>query len=152
MANEQARRGAAVASRRPAEDDRGPSIDRVSAVEREGDALIAAVAFADHLDRAEGGRFNLDVELLDGGDEDVTAIGLAAQNGREQADHRGAPDWLSVMIPGAVARDAHPEFAAALGVPSLDRRQAALLDQLLKLVEADPLKLDRWAALRHGLH
>ena len=53
------------------------------------------------------------------------------------------------MIPGSVARDAHPEMAAALGVPLLDRWKPALVDQLLQLGEADSLKIDRRAALGH---
>ena len=44
-------------------------------------------------------------------------------------------------------------MAAMVGMPLLDRRQAALIDQLLELLQAESLKLDRRAAFRasHGV-
>ena len=94
-------------------------------------------------------RLDLDVELLDRRDQHVPAVGLAPQDGREQADHRRPPDRRALVIPGAVAGDAHARMAAALRIPLVDRRQPALVDQLLQLGEADPLQLDRRTALRH---
>ena len=41
-------------------------------------------------------------------------------------------------------------MAATLGIPAIDGREAALVDELLKLREADSLKFDRGAGLRHG--
>ena len=87
----------------------------------------------EHLDRSEGRAFHFDVELLDRGDEHMAAVRLAPQDGREQSHHRRAPDRLAVVVPGAVARDAHPGIAAAIGVPLIDRRQLSLVDQPLEL-------------------
>src|SRR5260221_10943297 len=115
----------------------------VSAVEPEGEALVAAFALAAHLDRAEGGGFNLDVELLDRSDEHMASIQLAPEDGRKQADHRGAADRASVVIPGAVARDAHARISAMLGIPAVDRRQAPLVDERLQLGKAQSLQRDR---------
>ena len=84
------------------------------------------------------------------GDEHVAAVRLAPQDGREQPHHRRPADRRALVVPGAVAGDAHPRMAAALGIPSVDRRQAALVDQRLELGEAEALKLDRRAALGHG--
>ena len=126
----------------------GVEDDGVAAVEPEGDAAIAPFAFALHLDRAEGGAFDLDVELFDGRDQHVAAVGLAPEHGREQPDHRRPADRRALVIPGAVARDPHARMAAVLGIPLIDRRQPALVDQLLQLGEAESLKVDRWAASR----
>src|SRR5438067_11221340 len=80
----------------------------------------------------------------------MAAVRFAPQHGREQADHRRPFDRRSLMIPGAVAGDAHAGLAATVRIPLVDRRQSALVDQLLQLGEADSLKLDRRTALRHG--
>jgi hypothetical protein len=41
-------------------------------------------------------------------------------------------------------------MTAVLGIPSLDRRQAALIDQLLQLGEANPLQLNGRTRFRHA--
>ena len=61
-------------------------------------------------------------------------------------------DGRALVVPGAVAVDAHAGMAAAVGILALDRRQPALIDQLLQLGKADSLQLDGRAALRHGVH
>ena len=96
----------------------------LSSVKR--DAALLAFAFARHLDRPEGGRFDVDLELFDRRDQHMAAVGLAPQHGREQPDHRRPADRRAVVIPGAVAGDAHARMAAALRIPAVDRRQAAL--------------------------
>jgi hypothetical protein len=53
------------------------------------------------------------------------------------------------MIPGAVAADAHSGIPAMLGVPAFDRREAPLVDQVLKVVQAKALEFDRRLAFRH---
>jgi hypothetical protein len=40
-------------------------------------------------------------------------------------------------------------MATAFGIPSLDRRQAPLIDYLLQLGKADAAQLERWMAFRH---
>ena len=93
-------------------------------------------------------RFDVDVELFDRRDQHVAAVGLAPQDRREQPDHRRPADRRAFVIPGAVAGDAHARMAAALGIPLVDRRQPALVDQLLELGQAEALKVDRGTAFR----
>jgi len=102
-----------------------------------------------HLDGTEGGGFDLDVELFNRRDEHMPPVRLPPQHGREQAHHRRPSDRLAFVKPGAVAGDAHSRIAAALRIPSVDRGQAAFIDQPLKLGEADPLQIDWWTALGH---
>ena len=123
---------------------------RVAAVEPEANALIASFATAGHFDRPEGGGFDVDVELLRRRDEDVPAVRLAPEDGRKQAHHGRAPDWTALVVPGPVAGNTHTGVAAAIRIPPLDRWQPPSVDQRLQCREADSLKLDRWAALRHG--
>ena len=92
---------------------------------------------------------HLDVKLLDGRHRYMPAVRLAPQHGREQPHHCRPSDRRSLVIPGAIARDAHPRIAAALRVPLVDRRKPALRDQPLQLGEADAVKIDRWPALGH---
>ena len=96
----------------------GPRISASPLSRRKAMPPLAPVAFAGHLDRPEGGGLDLDLELLDRGHQHVAAVGLAPQDGREQAHHRRPADRRAVMIPGAVAGDAHPRMAAALGIPA----------------------------------
>jgi len=130
----------------------GAEDDRIAAVEPEGDPRIYSFPLDAHLDRAKGGRFDLDVELLDRRDEHMASVGLAPENSREQADHRRAPDRASFVIPGSIAGDAHARMPAPLGIPLVHRRHATLGDQLLKLGKAQSLQFNRGAALRHRLH
>jgi hypothetical protein len=122
---------------------------RIAAVEPEGDAELAAIALAMHFDGAEGSSFHIDVELLGRRDEHVAAVGLAPQDRREEADHGWPIDTFALVIPRAVAGDPHVRMAASLGIPLIHRRKPPLVDQLLKLGEADPLQVDRRAALGH---
>jgi len=121
----------------------------VPAVELERNRPVAAAAVAGHLRCPERRRVNVDLELLDGSDQHMAAVGLASQHGREQADHCRPTDRTALVIPGAVPGDAHAGMAAALGVPLVDGRQPALVDKRLELGEAQSLELDRRAGLRH---
>ena len=142
MADKNAGRGASV---RVDEVKRmvGPENDCVAAIQPEGEALIAAFALTGHLDRTEGRRFDVDVELLRRSYQDVASVRFAPQHRREQADHRPATDRAPLVVPGSVTRDAHGRMAAMLGIPPIDGRQATLVDQLLQLGEAHSLQLDR---------
>ena len=112
---------------------------RVAAVEPEGDAALAAFALASHLDRAKGGALDLDVELLDRRDQHVPSVGLAPEDGREQPHHRGPADRRALVIPACRrARCACREWPQRSGFHLIDRRQPPLVDQLLKLGEAEP--------------
>src|SRR3546814_8798761 len=53
----------------------------------------------------------------------MAAVGLAAQDRREESDHRGTADPSAFMVPAAVGTDFHRDVAGAFGVPLLDRRQ-----------------------------
>ena len=127
----------------------GAEDQRVAAVEPKRDAALLAFAFALHLDRAEGGRVDLDLELFDRRDEHVAAVGLAAQDGREQPDHRRPADRLALMVPGAVAGDAHRRNGRSAR-DSTGRPAAGGAGRSApgaRQVEA--LKLDRGAAFWH---
>ena len=108
----------------------------IAAVEPESDPALAAFALALHLDRSERRGFDVDVELLDGRHQHVAAVRFSAQHGREQANHRGPPDRCTLMVPGAVASDAHIGVTAALRVPFVDGRQSAFIAPLLEVREA----------------
>src|SRR5438309_416337 len=123
--------------------------NRVPAVEPECQALFSSFAFAAHLDRPECGGLDFDIELLRRSDEHMAAIGFAPEHRREEADHRGTPDRAALVVPGAVPPDTHARVAATIGIPLVDRRQAALVDQSLQIGETYSLQLDRWAALGH---
>ena len=82
----------------------------------------------------------------------VCGVGLAAQHGREEADHRWSANRRAFVVPGAVAGDAHAGMAAPLRIPLIDRRVPAIFDELLELGEAQLLKLDGWTGLRHWPH
>ena len=114
-----------------------PGDDEVAGVEPEGEAAASPFAFALQLDRDERRVLDLDVELLDRRDQDEAAVGLAAQDGREQAHHRRPADRAALVKPGAVARDPHLAVAAMGRVPALDRRQPPLLGQPRDLGEAE---------------
>src|SRR3954453_16075690 len=114
----------------------------VTAIERERDFLLMTAPVHAHRDSSQSGRFNVDVELLDGRDEHMATVGLASEHGREQPDHCCAADWRALMIPRAVARDPHSRMPAAFRIPLLDGRHPALIDKLLELGQAYPLKLD----------
>jgi hypothetical protein len=111
-------------------------------IECEGDVLIMTFSLDAHAVRAKGGRFDVDVEHFDGSDENMAAVRLPPQYGRKEPNHRGPSNWCSLVIPGAVAGDTHARMPAMLGIPLIDRRQTALLDELLQLSEAYALKLD----------
>ena len=123
----------------------------VSTVEAEGDAVALSFALAAHLDGSESGGLDLDVELLCRRDEHMTAVGLTPEDGREQPDHRRAPDRAALMVPGPVASDAHARISATFRIPAVDRRQATLVDQPLQLGKGHSLKIDRRTALGHGV-
>nr|BFE95306.1 hypothetical protein GCM10020185_58420 [Pseudomonas brassicacearum subsp. brassicacearum] len=57
-------------------------------------------------------------------------IAVAADDGREQLDHRLSPDGRTQVVPGAVPGDAHVNVAAEVGIPQVDRRQAFGLGDL----------------------
>ena len=80
---------------------------RIPAIEPEGDLPVATGALASHFNGTERCPLDLDVEFLDRGDKHVPSIGLASKDGREQAHHRGPLDWNPLVIPAAVAGDAH---------------------------------------------
>ena len=122
----------------------------VAAVECEGDSLTGTAALYPHVCRSEGSTLDFDIEFLDWGHENVPPIRFPTQHSREQACHRRPPNRRSVVVPGAVARDAHARVSAALGIPFVDRRQAPLVDHLLQIGEAQALQFDRWSAFRHG--
>ena len=104
----------------------GPRITASPLSRLKRDAALLALAFALHLDRAEGGRLDVDLELLDRGDEHVAAVGLAPQDGREQPHHRRPADRLRPRDTRCRrGRCACPNGRSAR-VPLVDRRQAAL--------------------------
>src|SRR5436190_13582838 len=111
MAYEQARGGTGFGLDDP-EGMLGAENDRIAAVEPKADPRVAAGTLYAHLDGPKSGRFDLDVELLDRRDEHVATVGLAPENGREQADHRQAPDRAAFVMPGSVSTDAHARVAA----------------------------------------
>src|SRR3546814_6586040 len=94
-------------------------------IETEDELAMFPLAFALHLDRAERRVLDRDRQLLARGDEDMAAVGLAAQDRREESDHRGTADPSAFMVPAAVGTDFHRAVAGAFGVPLLDRRQLA---------------------------
>jgi len=57
-----------------------PEDHRVAAVESEEDALVLPGAFNAHLDCSERRGLDVDIQLLDGRDEDMTAIRFTAQD------------------------------------------------------------------------
>src|SRR4051812_2723714 len=111
----------------------GTEDDRIAAVERECDSLVRPLTLDPHLDGSERRRFDLDVEFLDRGNEDVAAIPLATEDRGEQADHRRPLNRRSLVIPGSVTGDPHMRIPASFRVPLLDRREATFVDQLLDL-------------------
>jgi len=127
----------------------GAGNDRVAAVERKADATFVARPFHRHRKRAKRGCLDEDRQFLGGGDEDMAAIGLAPQHGREQADHRLAPDRVPLVIPRAVARNAHLAVAAVIRVPAFDRGVRAVGDTRRKLVERLAGEIDRGVRFRH---
>jgi hypothetical protein len=110
----------------------GSDDDRIAAVQFQRDLPVTSFTRGLHLDRSKGSAFNFNVELFDRGDEDVAAVRLPPQYGREQAHHRRAGDGRTLMIPGAVSGDPHLTVAAALRIPLIDRGQAALIDHRLQ--------------------
>jgi hypothetical protein len=94
----------------------------VAAVQAESDLPIPAFSFGVHPNCPEGRGFDIDFQLLDRGHQHMAAVRLAPENRREQPDHRRAADRRALVIPGAVARDAHVAMAAAVRIPLLDRR------------------------------
>ena len=123
--------------------------DRVAAVEPETEAAGFTLALAGHFERAQGGRFDLNGQFLGRGDEDVAAVWLAPEDGREQAHHRLAPDRIALMIPGAIAGDAHVRIAAVGGMPLVDRGTRARLDRGGERIEPLSGEVDRGAGLGH---
>ena len=108
----------------------------VAAIELEGDASAFAAAFGLHFDCAKCSRFDLDLQLLDGRDENVNSIRFAAKDGREQPDHRRPRNRGALVVPGAVPSDPHLAVPAVRGVPSLYRWKPPLIRQLLQFGEA----------------
>ena len=113
----------------------GPDDQRVGMIDFERDSAGFIGPFAGHRDGAEGGAVDRDRQPLGGGDEDVAAIGLAAQHGREHADHRVAADRLAAIGPAAIAVNDHLAVAAMRGVPPFDWRQGAAGERLRQRVE-----------------
>ena len=130
----------------------GPSDHRVAAVEPEGDPARPAFALARHLDRAEGGGIDLDLELLDRRDEHVAAVGLAPQDGGEQPDHRRTADRRALVIPGAVAGDPHlANGRSARGFQWSTGGSWRSSIKRLELGQAEAVKLDRGPGFGHAL-
>jgi hypothetical protein len=100
--------------------------DQVAGVEPEGERPVFPLALGLQLDGDEGRVLDLDAELLDRRDQHEAAVGLAAQYGREEPHHRLAADRASLVIPGAVPRDAHRALAAMARIPARHRRQLLL--------------------------
>src|SRR3546814_7401383 len=65
---------------------------QIIGIETEDERAMFPLAFALHLDRAERRVLDRDRQLLARGDEDMAAVGLAAQDRREESDHRAAAD------------------------------------------------------------
>src|SRR3546814_14628369 len=78
---------------------------QIIGIETEDERAMFPLAFALHLDRAERRVLDRDRQLLARGDEDMAAVGLAAQDRREESDHRAAADSSAFMLPAAVARE-----------------------------------------------
>jgi hypothetical protein len=74
-----------------------PRHHEVAGVEPEGEGGVTAFALRLHFHRDEGCILDRDVELLGGRDQHVAAIGFAAQDRGEQADHRRAADRRTLM-------------------------------------------------------
>src|SRR3546814_9264649 len=77
---------------------------KIVGVEAEDQLARPPLPLALHLDGTEGHVLDRDGKLFGRGDEDVAAVGLAAQDGREEPDHRRAIDATALMIPTAVDR------------------------------------------------
>jgi hypothetical protein len=101
------------------------------------------------LDGPEGGGLDVNFELLDRGYQQVAAVGFASKHGREQPNHLRPPDWISLVKPGAVARDSHVGMTASIGIPLVDWWQASLTNERLEIVQAQTLKLDGRTAFGH---
>ena len=108
----------------------------VAAIEIEGDASAFVAAFGLHFDCAKCSRFDLDLQRLDGRDENVNSTRFAAKDGREQSDHRRPRNRGALVVPGAVPSDPHLAVPAVRGVPSLHRWKPPLIRQLLQFGEA----------------
>src|SRR3546814_720576 len=104
----------------------GPGHDEIVGVETEDELARFALALALHLDRAEGRVLDRDRQLFGRGDEDMAAIGFAAQDRREELDHRGTVDAPALVIPTAVGANLHRAVAGAFGMPLLDRKSTRL--------------------------
>jgi hypothetical protein len=120
-----------------------------AAIQSEGDALVATRTGELHFDRTKRGRFDINIEFLCGSYENVAAIGLASQDGREEADHLWTPNWGTLVKPSAIACDTYARMAAMFGIPAFYRWQAAFFDMPFKLGEAYSVELDRRATFGH---
>ena len=100
--------------------------DQFPGIEAKGERGVPADTLRLHFDRDKGGVLDRDVELFDGRDQDIAAVGLATQDGREQPHHFLAPDRRAHVEPCPVACDPHVAVAAMRRIPLRDRRQASL--------------------------
>ena len=123
--------------------------DCIVRIEAESDATFLPLALAMQLYGAKRSPLDVDVELFDGGDDDVMAVRLAPQHGREEAHHFPPQYRPSFMIPGAVGGNSHRRNAAMLRMPLIHWRQLAFVDQLLQGGEAYPLKVDGRMSFGH---
>src|SRR5690606_10530065 len=96
--------------------------------------LIAALVLHLHLDGEEGSVINLDNDLLYRGNKIRAAVGVLAENAREQF-HEGFAAYGAILVkPCPVRPDAHTDVAAIWRVPILDGRELIAFSRLDKLV------------------
>ncbi len=106
--------------------------DRVAAVQRKPDPLLAAFPLDGRCDGAKCCCLNLDLELFDRRHEEVATVRVPAKNRREETDEGRSADRRAFVKPGAVPGDAHPRMAADVRIPALDRRKTPLVDEVLE--------------------
>ena len=105
-------------------------------VRRTGDHPILNIEAEPELSRGPlplAAQFNSDkrriidgnVELFNGRHQDMRPIGLPAQDGREQLDHRRPPNRSALVEPSPIRCNPHVTVAAVFGMPFVDRGQLA---------------------------
>ena len=94
-------------------------------VRAEAQDLLPAAAFGHQFDGDEGRVFDDDAAHLGRRDQPVVADLVAGEHRGEQADELFAADGRAVVIPGAIAADAHVEIAAQRSAPGARLGSAA---------------------------
>ena len=89
-----------------------------------GEHQLLAVAVGDalHVGGDKGGVIHLDAQLFHRRDQKIS-VAFAQQNGGEQLDHALALNRRFLVIPGAVAGDAHIDIVLTLRLPFVHRGQ-----------------------------